>query len=375
MKTINVNLGQNTYPVYMGNGILDQFAQVLSKHSSAWQIVIISVKEIFDLYGETLLSGFENNKQVQVLLIPDGEKAKSLQQVEALYTKLLQKKFERGVVIVALGGGVVGDLSGFVASTYLRGVDFVQVPTTLLAQVDSSIGGKTGVNHPLGKNLIGAFKQPLFVLADTQTLQSLPDVEIRCGLGEVIKYGFILNRIFFEYLKENTVKALQKDAEVLLHLVETSAREKAKIVEQDEKESNLRMILNFGHTFGHALEAEFNYEGLKHGEAVLLGMQCALLYAREAGRMETEEFDLGMELLQRVPVSIERSALNAEALFEHMTRDKKVRDKNIHLILVEKMGKYKIEQKADSELIKKTWQRFIEMNRFDSGYQQDAQNT
>ncbi len=362
MKTIKVNMEREPYPVYIGSGILNQFAQILQKQRTARQVVVISVKAIFDLYGEALLSGFENNEKVQVLLIPDGEKAKSLQQVEALYTRLLEKKFERGVVIVALGGGVVGDLSGFVAATYLRGVDFVQVPTTLLAQVDSSIGGKTGVNHPLGKNLIGAFKQPLFVLADTQTLQSLPDVEIRCGLGEVIKYGFILNRTFFEYLKENTGKALQKDAQTLLHLVETSAREKAKIVAQDEKENNLRMILNFGHTFGHALEAEFNYEGLKHGEAVLLGMQCALLYARQTGRMEAEEFDLGMGLLRQAPISLKRESLNPAALLEHMTRDKKVRDKNIRLILVEEIGKYKIEQEADIEFIKKTWQNFIKMN-------------
>ncbi len=361
MKTIQVNIERESYPVYLGNGILDQFAQILRKHRRARQIVIISVKAIFDLYGEALISGFENHEQVQVLLIPDGEKAKSLKQVEALYTRLLKKKFERGVIIVALGGGVVGDLSGFVAATYLRGVDFVQVPTTLLAQVDSSIGGKTGVNHPLGKNLIGAFKQPLFVFSDTQTLQSLPDAEIRCGLGEVVKYGFILNRTFFEYLQENIGKALQKDADVLLHLVETSAREKAEIVAQDEKESNLRMILNFGHTFCHALEAEFNYEGLKHGEAVVLGMQCALLYAKEAGRMDAEEYEQGMALLKQIPVTLPKENLNPQTLLEHMTRDKKVRDRNIRLILVEEIGKYKIEPAADTEHIKKTWQKFIEL--------------
>lgn len=362
MKTITVNIKPMAYPVYMGDGILEQFAQTLLKHRTVRQIVVISVKEVFDLYGETLLSGFENSEQVQVLLVPDGEKAKSLRQVEALYTKLLEKKFERGVVIVALGGGVVGDLSGFVAATYLRGVDFVQVPTTLLAQVDSSIGGKTGVNHPLGKNLIGAFKQPLFVFADTRTLQSLPDAELRCGLGEVIKYGFILNRSFFEYLQENTAKALQKDPDVLLHLVETSAREKATIVAQDEKEHNLRMILNFGHSFGHALEAAFAYEGLKHGEAVLLGMECALLYARDFGELQAEDFKRGMELLRQVPVPLSKNALDAETLLEHMTRDKKIHDKNIRLILVEEIGTYKIEQAADTELIKKTWHSFLKDN-------------
>jgi len=263
------------------------------------------------------------------------------------------------MVIVGLGGGVVGDISGFVAATYMRGVEFVQVPTTLLAQVDSSIGGKTGVNHELGKNLIGAFKQPLFVFCDTQVLQSLPDAEIRCGLGEVIKYGFILNRTFFDYLQEHIHKALQKDVDTLLHLVESSIHEKALIVAKDEKESNLRMILNFGHTFGHALEAELNYQGLKHGEAVLLGMQCALLYSRDAGRMPQEEFELGMELLKQVPISINKSTFDPERLLEHMTRDKKVKDKNIRLILVEKIGSYKIEQAADLMRIKETWKAFI----------------
>lgn len=359
MKQIKVEIPNEPYTVYVGDGILDQFADTLDRYKKYRQIVVISSKNIFDLYGEKLLSGFKEKLQVRVLLVPDGEKAKSLQQVEALYTSMLEKHIERGALIVALGGGVVGDIAGFVAATYLRGVDFVQVPTTLLAQVDSSIGGKTGVNHKLGKNLIGAFKQPLFVFVDTDVLQSLPDAEIRCGLGEAIKYGFILNHPLFDYLLGHIDKVQKKDPQALLHVVEQSIQEKAQVVAQDEKESGLRMILNFGHTFGHALEAELGYENLKHGEAVILGMQCALLYTKESGQMPVDDFETGMKLLKSVPVAVDKVKLSSDHLLEHMTRDKKVKDKNIRLVLTEQIGTYKMEEQADKDLIQKTWQNFI----------------
>ncbi len=344
---VNVSLKQNPYPIYIGTGILEQFASVLAKHRSAGQIAVISSQNILDLWGKPFLSNFPDGQQVLVLTVPDGEQAKSQQQVWELYTRLLENRFERRSLIVALGGGVVGDLAGFVAATYLRGVDFIQVPTTLLAQVDSSIGGKTGINHPLGKNLIGAFKQPLFVFSDVAVLQTLPDAELRCGLGEVIKYGFILNRGLFSYLEENLDKALQRDLPVLQELVRISSQEKADVVAKDEKEQNLRMILNFGHTFGHALEAEFGFSGLKHGEAVILGMQCALYYNYLRGRMAPEEFDRGMALLKRVPVAFERSKLNPEKLVERMAVDKKVKNQQVRLILVDRIGSYRIAE-ADS---------------------------
>jgi len=360
MKQIKVEIPNELYTVYVGNGILNQFADTLKQYKMYQQIVVISSKNIFDLYGESLLSGFEKQKEIRILLVPDGEKAKSLKQVEALYTSMLEKQIERGALVIALGGGVVGDLAGFVAATYLRGIDFVQVPTTLLAQVDSSIGGKTGVNHKLGKNLIGAFKQPLFVFVDVEVLQSLPDAEIRCGLGEVIKYGFITNRPLFDYLSENLDAIQQKDSQALLHIVEKSIEDKASVVAQDEKESGLRMILNFGHTFAHALEAEFGYEDLKHGEAVILGMQCALNFSKASGQMLQDDFDTGMKLLKRVPIRIDREKLRAEYLLEQMTHDKKVKDKQTRLVLLRGIGKYKIEDRADSQLILKTWKAFIE---------------
>ncbi len=355
MTTIEVALGK-PYPVYCGNGILEELADILPKHTQSKQIAVISSPPIYDLYGEKLVQGLPEQAKIRVFLVPDGEAAKSLQQVEALYTKLLENHFERGAVIIALGGGVVGDLAGFVAATYLRGVDFVQVPTTLLAQVDSSIGGKTGVNHPLGKNLIGAFKQPLFVLADTAILQTLPAAELRNGMGEVVKYGFILNADFFAYLEQHVERALAKDASVLQKMVETSAREKALVVAEDEREKGLRMVLNFGHTFGHALEREFGFGTLKHGEAVILGMRCALRFARNEGVLDGETLRRGQALLERIPVTYDPQQIDPEILTAHMFLDKKVKEGRIRLILIEAIGKYKILEKASEAAIKKAWE-------------------
>ena len=359
MKTVLVKLKHNPYPIYIGDNILDKFHTILARHVKTKQIAIISSENIFELYGKRLLRQFDKSYQVKVLFVPQGEQAKSAEQAQQLYTSLIQEKFERNCLIIALGGGVVGDLSGFVAATYLRGVDFVQIPTTLLAQVDSSIGGKVGINHPLGKNLIGAFKQPLFVYCDVAVLQTLPDEEIRCGLGEVIKYAFILNKDLFVYLQKNLDKALRKDAQTLLHLVKISAREKARVVARDELEKNLRMILNFGHTFGHALETNLDYKGLKHGEAVILGMECALIYALDKKYISRQEFSEGRALLKRVPVGIEKNKLEPGRLLEIMKRDKKVKDEKIRLILVNEIGKYLIDQEADMDMIEASLRKFI----------------
>ncbi|MBD3225035.1 MAG: 3-dehydroquinate synthase [Caldithrix sp.] len=347
METIKVPLEHEPYNIYVGQNILSRLGQLLQLHSSAKQIAIISPKWIFERYGQQITSGLPQDVQVECLFVPDGEGAKSFAQVEHLYTQLLQKKFERNSVIVALGGGVTGDLAGFVAATYLRGVGFVQVPTTLLAQVDASIGGKVGVNHPMGKNLIGAFKQPLFVLSDTHVLRTLSDAEIRCGMGEVIKYGFISNQPLFNYLEAHLNAALQKEPVVLEHLVKESSKEKAQIVAQDLKESNLRMILNFGHTFGHALEAEFQFGQLKHGEAVILGMKCALHYSNRINILDDDAFQRGMALLDRVPVSLDKQKIDNRKLVERMLLDKKVKDGTVRLVLVRGIGQAVIEDASD----------------------------
>ena len=341
MRTIDVNIKQNPYQIYIGKDIFGQFERTLQKHQEAKQIAVITSQPIFDLHGARLMNQLNSFGKVVTLFVPDGEKAKSYDELISLHTKLLGNKFERTGLIIAFGGGVIGDLAGFVAATYLRGVPFVQVPTTLLAQVDSSIGGKVGINHPLGKNLVGAFKQPLFVFSDTHLLQTLPDPEVRCGMGEVIKYGLSLNRELFEYLEIHLDQAIAKDPEVLNYLVEISAREKARIVAEDEREKNLRMVLNFGHTFGHALEAEFAFGKLKHGEAVILGMKCALNYALNQNILSYEDSTRMMRLLDRVPIAIDLSQINPAKLVVRMTIDKKVKDGKIRLVLTEGIGLYR----------------------------------
>jgi 3-dehydroquinate synthase len=315
----------------------------LNKHSTATQIVVISNEPIFKLHGEKLMDHFNSKQKMLPIFVPDSENAKSFDQVQTLYTKLLENKIERSALILAFGGGVIGDLAGFIAATYLRGVSFAQIPTTFLAQVDSSIGGKVGINHPLGKNLIGAFKQPLFVLGDTKLLGSLPDAEIRCGLGEVIKYGLVLNKTLFEYLDKNLEKALNKDPHVLLNLVKVSSEEKAKVVAKDEQEKDLRMVLNFGHTFGHALEADFKFGQLKHGEAVILGMKCAFQYALNNKLVSVEEYNRSIALLNRIPILFNGKDLNLNTLIHRMTIDKKVKDGNIRLVLPDGIGNYRFQ--------------------------------
>ncbi len=360
METVDVKIKNDPYPIYVDRDVLSQFADILKLHYPARQIALITSKRINGLYGKQLKSGFDKNQKVLTLIVPEGEKAKSHEQVQYLYTQLLENRIERSALIVGFGGGVVGDLAGFVAATYLRGVRFVQAPTTLLSQVDSSIGGKVGINHPMGKNLIGAFKQPLFVFADVATLKTLAGAEIRCGLGEVIKYAFILNPRLFEYLEQHLEKALEKDEDTLYHLVKVSAAEKAAVVEKDEKEQNLRMILNFGHTFGHALEAEYQFASLKHGEAVILGMKCALFYAVNKNYISQDDYQRGVNLLRRVPVALDKAMFNEQRLLERMTLDKKVQNDRIRLILLEKIGKHRIESEAETELLKKSLRILVE---------------
>ncbi len=352
MQQIDVNLKYERYPIFVGSGIMPKFNDVLRTFYKDDQIAVITNKKIFGLHGQKLMEQLPEDAQILTVFVPDGEKAKSSDQLQKVYTQLLENRFERGSLILAFGGGVVGDLAGFVAATYLRGVAFAQVPTTLLAQVDSSIGGKTGINHPLGKNLIGAFKQPLFVFSDTQLLQTLDDAEIRCGLGEVIKYGLVLNKKLFEYLKKNLEKALQKDEAVLQYLVFASANEKVKIVMQDEKEAGLRMALNFGHTFGHSLEAEYHFGQIKHGEAVILGMKCALEYSKMINLLPADEYEQGLALLNRVPIPFEPTVLNMDALVKRMALDKKVKHGRVRLVLMPRIGEYRFHRAENSNLLK-----------------------
>ncbi len=360
MQMISVNLNHTNYNIYVGRALLPELAHLLEKHQKARQIAIITTRWIYEQFGPRIQSGFRKDVQLLPIFVPDGEGAKSFEQLQHIYTRLLEHKYERSSVILALGGGVIGDLAGFAAATYLRGVSLVQVPTTLLAQVDSSIGGKVGINHALGKNLIGAFKQPLFVLSDIETLQTLPEEEIRCGMGEVIKYGFISNRELFAYLEAHLEAALRKDMSTMEYLVKVSAEEKGKVVEQDEKEQNLRMILNFGHTFGHALEAEFNFSRLKHGEAVILGMKCALSFARSEGMLPGSDYERGMRLLNRMPVHYDPNRIQSDRLLQRMMVDKKVQNSQMRLVLIDRIGSPKIYIAEDAKCIKQAYNVLID---------------
>lgn len=359
MDKIQVNITNNPYPIYLGDSILDNFLSVLEKHYPSGQIALVTTKNIFDLHGNKIKKQLESKYRLIILFVPDGEGSKSYEQLQNLHTKLLENKFERNALIVAFGGGVIGDLAGFVSATFLRGINFVQVPTTLLAQVDSSIGGKVGINHPMGKNLVGAFKQPVFVFCDTSVLLTLSDAEIRCGMGEVVKYGCVLNKQLFHYLEDNIEAALRKDRDILHRLVKISAKEKASIVMQDEKEKNLRMVLNFGHTFGHALEADFKFGEMKHGEAVILGIKCAMQYALNQNLLKMDVFKKGINLLSRIPIQYDPEMIDTSKLVERMTIDKKVKDGRIRLVICPDIGKYQFGFADDLEELKKAFKILV----------------
>jgi len=294
-RTVRVPLRNRSYPIYLGTGIHSSLGSMFRRHDLTGTAVIITDTNVAPLYLKSVKQSLAaSGITVHSIVIPSGEREKSLHRADSMYSELLRWKIERQSTIVALGGGVVGDLAGFIASTYQRGIHFVQVPTTLLAQVDSSVGGKVGVNHPLGKNMIGTFYQPDFVAADITALRTLPRREIVCGLGEVVKYGIIRDRKFFSYTVQHIDAIIAKDPEILLRIAAECCRMKADIVSRDEREKNLRAILNFGHTVGHALEHAGGYRLLKHGEAILLGMvaetfaalRLGMIAPIDAGRIE-----------------------------------------------------------------------------------------
>lgn len=274
MDTITLNLGERSYPVYIGPYILSRVGECLSNYELSKKIAIVSNPAVWKFYGTKITkslksAGFSTVK----IIIPDGERYKNLKTVEKIYTEMLKAGIDRGGCVVALGGGVIGDIAGFVSATYMRGIKYIQVPTTLLAQVDASIGGKTGVDHKLGKNLIGAFHQPLFVLSDIETLRTLPEREYKAGLAEVIKYGVIKDAELFEFMDKESKRVLDREEGALTYIVRRCSEIKAEVVERDEREeTGIRSILNFGHTIGHAIESATKYRKYLHGEAVAMGM-------------------------------------------------------------------------------------------------------
>lgn len=351
--TVNVDLGNRSYPIFIGSELLSK-RELLTPYIKGKQVCIISNDVVAPLYLEKLkstLTGYE----LKEYILPDGEAEKTLDNVAQIYDALLADRLDRDVTILALGGGIVGDMAGFVAATYLRGVNFIQLPTTLLAQVDSSVGGKTGVNRPLGKNMVGAFYQPQCVLADTTTLNTLPDNELSAGLAEVIKYGLINNLEFFNWLETNIVKLTQRDKDSLVFAIKTSCEEKAAIVNADEKETGVRVILNLGHTFGHAIETAMGYGAWLHGEAVATGMLMAADLSWRLGNIKVEDVASIKALLKMagLPVIPPETITNEEYL-SLMSRDKKNVQGSIRFVLLEKIGKAQISANIENELLEQT---------------------
>lgn len=337
MKTLDVPLGDRTYPIYIGNALLDT-SDLLASHIPGDEVLIVTNETVAPLYLERLMSALTGGK-IGNIILPDGEQYKTLASVELIYDELLKKRYSRGATLIALGGGVIGDMTGFAAATYQRGINFLQVPTTLLSQVDSSVGGKTGVNHALGKNMIGAFYQPLAVFADMATLATLPDREYRSGVAEVVKYGLIGDPQFYRWITQNSEAINQRSESALAEMVYRSCQNKADVVARDEKESNIRAILNLGHTFGHAIETVEAYKGLLHGEAVAVGMLMAADMSRRLGWLRIEEVAALAELLDalHLPTAVPK-VMTVESFLDAMALDKKVSKGTVRLVLLKSVG-------------------------------------
>lgn len=337
MKTLPLDLGERSYPIYIGSGLLGQ-AELLKKHIAGSRVAVVTNTTVAPLYLAKVRAHLSMLKPVEVIL-PDGEQYKTLEILNRIFDALLTARCDRRTTVIALGGGVIGDMAGFAAASYQRGVPFIQVPTTLLSQVDSSVGGKTGVNHPLGKNMIGAFYQPRAVIIDTDTLNTLPDRELSSGLAEVIKYGLIRDPEFFAWLENNLDKLLARDPEALAFAIHRSCHNKAEVVAADERESGVRATLNLGHTFGHAIETGMGYGEWLHGEAIAAGMAMAADLSRRLGWLTADELARIEKLMRRARLPVRApGSLTPARFLELMAVDKKVQDGHLRLVLLKRLG-------------------------------------
>jgi 3-dehydroquinate synthase len=338
MHTLHVDLGDRSYPIYIGENLLGD-PQWLRPHIHGQQVCIVTNDTVAPLYLQRVQAALEG-LSVCTVVLPDGEAYKTLDTLASIFDALLENRHNRTTTLIALGGGVVGDMTGFAAASYQRGVDFIQVPTTLLSQVDSSVGGKTGVNHPLGKNMIGAFYQPNAVIIDTCVLRTLPPRELAAGVAEVVKYGLIVDAPFYGWLEQNIDKLLACDSEALAYAIERSCQCKADVVAEDEREGGLRAILNLGHTFGHAIETAQGYGSWLHGEAVATGMLMAADLSAREGHIEWAEVERLKRLLERAELPVAApAAMNEDEFLSLMAVDKKVLDGQLRLVLLESIGK------------------------------------
>lgn len=338
MQTLTVALGSRSYPIHIGIDLLHQPA-LIAAHLPQKRVAVITNTTVAPLYLNTLTAGLvAQGVEVLPIILPDGEQYKTWETLNSIFDALLTHRCERKTTLIALGGGVIGDLTGFAAASYLRGVPFIQIPTTLLAQVDSSVGGKTGINHPLGKNMVGAFYQPQLVLADTRTLTTLPARELSAGLAEVIKYGLIYDAVFFDWLETNIDKLRALDEDSIAYAVYRSCEIKAEVVAQDERESGLRALLNLGHTFGHAIESGMGYGVWLHGEAVAAGTVLAADVSRRMGLLSEAEVTRIRALYRRAGLPDTAPDLRVEKYMDYMGLDKKVEGGRIRFVLMRGIG-------------------------------------
>ena len=352
MQTLTVDLGDRSYPIQIGTGLFDQ--HLLKPRVAGHQVMIVSNETVAPLYLDRLRAQFDGLDVAEVVL-PDGEQYKNLDHLNLIFDALLDARHNRTTTLVALGGGVIGDMTGFAAACYQRGVNFIQVPTTLLSQVDSSVGGKTGVNHPLGKNMIGAFHQPVAVMIDTDVLDTLPERELSAGLAEVIKYGLIYDADFFAWLEQNMTALRERNTEALTHAIYRSCKIKAQVVAEDERESGVRALLNLGHTFGHAIETAQGYGNWLHGEAVGTGMLMAADLSARCGWLNANDVARTRALIEAAGLPVQPPEdMSAEQFVSLMSVDKKVLDGRLRLVLLQAVGAAVVTDEVDSVLLHET---------------------
>ncbi|MFF7707566.1 3-dehydroquinate synthase [Pseudomonas sp. NPDC007930] len=353
MQTLKVELAERSYPIHIGEGLLAN-PECFLPYLAGKQVAIVTNETVAPLYLAQLEQALAGRSVISVVL-PDGEAHKHWETLQTIFDGLLSARHDRRTTVIALGGGVVGDMAGFAAACYQRGVDFIQVPTTLLSQVDSSVGGKTGINHPLGKNMIGAFYQPKAVVIDTASLRTLPTRELSAGMAEVIKYGLICDEPFLTWLEENTAALMALDARALTEAIRRSCQAKADVVNADERENGVRATLNLGHTFGHAIETHMGYGVWLHGEAVGAGTAMALEMSMRLGWITQAERDRSLRLLLRAGLPVVPPAQMApEDFLRHMAVDKKVLDGRMRLVLLRRLGEAVVTDDYPHEILKAT---------------------
>ncbi len=354
MKTITVNLDERKYPIHVGSGLL-QRGELFEPHFRGTRAVVISNETVAPLYADAVSNTIGQFVEVEEFHLPDGEVYKDLTTVNRIFDHMLSIPCDRNTTIVALGGGVVGDIAGFAAACYQRGIPYIHVPTTLLAQVDSSIGGKTGVNHPLGKNMIGAIYQPQCVIADIDTLSTLPERELLAGLAEVIKYGLIRDPEFFDWLESNVDGLLDRNPDCLAYAIERSCANKAEVVELDERETGIRALLNFGHTFGHAIENKLGYKDWLHGEAVAAGMVVAAEFSMRLHLIDADQRQRVENIIRRFKLPVAPpEGMTEEGFLDAMAVDKKVEAGRIRFIVLEQIGKAVVIDQYPQQVLEET---------------------